>query len=134
MILFPPSCELYSSQFLWKQNKIPRNLLFSKRANHVTRHTRRLWKTWQPRLGAQGFQPANPAFLDIKNLVLTTLKVNQYSGKDDEDRNIHLTDFLEACGTINQKDSQSLINDLGCLDTHWRDVQRIDWTHFQAEA
>jgi len=50
---------------------------------------------------AQGFQPANPVFFDIKNSVLNTLKVNQFSGKDDEDCNIHLTDFLEACNTIN---------------------------------
>jgi len=27
--------------------------------------------------------------------------VNQFLGKDDEDCNIHLTDFLEACRTIN---------------------------------
>lgn len=50
---------------------------------------------------AQGFQPANPVFFDIKNSVLTTLKENQYLGKDDEDRNIHLTDLLEACIIIN---------------------------------
>jgi len=36
-----------------------------------------------------------------KNSVLTAMKVNQYSRKDDEDCNIHLTDFLEACITIN---------------------------------
>jgi len=28
MILFPPSWELYSSQFLWEQNNIPRKFLF----------------------------------------------------------------------------------------------------------
>jgi len=34
---------------------------------------------------AQGrFQPANTVFFDIKNSVLTSLKENPYSGKDDE--------------------------------------------------
>jgi len=37
----------------------------------------------------------------IKNSILTALKVNKYSGKDDEDCNIHLTYFLEVCSTIN---------------------------------
>ncbi|KEH26722.1 transposable element protein, putative [Medicago truncatula] len=50
---------------------------------------------------AQGFQPANLVFFDIRNPVLTAFKVNQYSGKDDEDRKVHLNDFLEACSTIN---------------------------------
>ncbi|KEH30976.1 transmembrane protein, putative [Medicago truncatula] len=49
---------------------------------------------------AQGFQPANPVFFNIKNLVLTALKDNQYSGKEEEECNIHLTDLLEACNTI----------------------------------
>lgn len=52
---------------------------------------------------AKGFQPANLVFLDIKNSVLTVLKENQYSSKEDEDCNIHLTNFLEACNTINPK-------------------------------
>jgi len=43
---------------------------------------------------AQGFQPTNLVFFDIKNSVLTALKENQYSGKDDEECNIHLSDFF----------------------------------------
>jgi len=50
---------------------------------------------------AQGFQPVNPVFFNINNSVPTALKDNQYSSKEDEDCNIHLTDFLEACNTIN---------------------------------
>ncbi|AET03406.1 hypothetical protein MTR_8g069230 [Medicago truncatula] len=49
------------------------------------------------------FQLENPIFFNIENLVLTALKDNQYSGKEDENCNIHLTDFLEACKTINLK-------------------------------
>lgn len=49
----------------------------------------------------QGFQLANHVFFDIKNLVLSAPKVNQYSSTNDEDCNIHLSDFLEACSTIN---------------------------------
>jgi hypothetical protein len=50
---------------------------------------------------AQGFQPANTFFFEIKNSVFTALKENQYSCKDDENCNVHLTDVLETCSTIN---------------------------------
>jgi hypothetical protein len=64
---------------------------------------------------AQEFQPTNHVFFDIKNSVFTTLKENQYSIKEDEDCNIHLTYFLEACSTINQR------NNLGLLAIPLRD-------------
>ena len=49
---------------------------------------------------AQGFNQQTMSS-GIKNSILTALKVNKYSGKDDEDCNIHLTYFLEVCSTIN---------------------------------
>jgi len=48
------------------------------------------------------------------------------SGKDNKDGNIHLTDFSEACSTINpDEDSKSEKNDLGCLATLLSDVPKI---------
>jgi len=48
-----------------------------------------------------GFQPANPVVFNIKNGFMLYLKSNQFSGKESEDCNTHLTHFLVACNTIN---------------------------------
>jgi hypothetical protein len=48
-----------------------------------------------------GFQPANPVVFDIKNNVMMNLKSNQFSGKELEDCNAHMTQFLDVCITIN---------------------------------
>jgi len=48
----------------------------------------------------QGFQPVTHVFLEIKIVVLTSLKENQFSGNESEDNNSHLTHFLEAWSTI----------------------------------
>jgi len=47
------------------------------------------------------FQPANPVVFDIKNIVMMNLKSNQFSGKESEDYNAHLTLFMDASYTIN---------------------------------
>jgi hypothetical protein len=49
-----------------------------------------------------GFQPTNSVVFDIKNNVMINLKSNQFSGKESDDCNAHLTHFLDACNTINQ--------------------------------
>jgi hypothetical protein len=41
-----------------------------------------------------------PVFFDIKTVVLTTRKEDQFSGKEAKDCNAHLTHFLEAYNTI----------------------------------
>jgi len=38
---------------------------------------------------------------DIKNNVMMNLNSKQFSGKESEDFNAHLTHFLDACSTIN---------------------------------
>lgn len=48
-----------------------------------------------------GFQPANHVVFNIKNSVIINLKSNQFLGKESEDRNAHLTHFMDACSTIN---------------------------------
>jgi len=48
-----------------------------------------------------GFQPANPMMFEIKNTVIMNLKTNQFSSKETEDCNAHLTHFMDAYGIIN---------------------------------
>jgi len=50
---------------------------------------------------SQGFQSKNIVLFDIKTVDLAALRDNQLSGKELEDYNAHLTDFLKACNTIN---------------------------------
>ena len=48
---------------------------------------------------------ANPVLFDIKHSVITALRENQFFGRETEDCNAHLTQFLEACNTIRLKPS-----------------------------
>lgn len=50
------------------------------------------------------FQSSNLVTSDIINYVLTSLRHNQFSQKEYEDCNEHLTHLLEACDTINPPD------------------------------
>jgi hypothetical protein len=49
----------------------------------------------------QRFQPVNPILFNIKHSVIVALRKKQFSGREFEDYNAHLTHFLEACNTIN---------------------------------
>ncbi|KEH15837.1 hypothetical protein MTR_0503s0010 [Medicago truncatula] len=48
-----------------------------------------------------GFQPANFVVFNIKNNVMLNLKYNQFSCKESEECNAHLTHFMDACSKIN---------------------------------
>jgi len=45
---------------------------------------------------SHGFQPANTMLFEIKNSVMMNLKSNQFSSKETEDCNAHLTHFMDA--------------------------------------
>jgi hypothetical protein len=49
----------------------------------------------------RGFQPVNHVLFDIKHSVLSALRENQFAGRETEDCNAHLNNFLEACSNIN---------------------------------
>ena len=42
----------------------------------------------------QRFQPVNPYLFDIKHSVIAALRENQFSGREYEDYNAHLTYFV----------------------------------------
>ncbi|MCI27341.1 putative athila retroelement ORF1 protein, partial [Trifolium medium] len=45
----------------------------------------------------QGFQPANPATMNIKSVVMNELKGDQFRGDNSQDHWEHLRIFNEAC-------------------------------------
>nr|ABN09114.1 hypothetical protein MtrDRAFT_AC174465g24v2 [Medicago truncatula] len=49
----------------------------------------------------QRFQLVNHVLFDIKLSIFSALRENQFAGRKTEDSNAHLTNFLEACSTIN---------------------------------
>ncbi|MCI15922.1 putative athila retroelement ORF1 protein, partial [Trifolium medium] len=54
-------------------------------------------KIIDPEEVTEGFQPANPATLEVTKMVMKELKRNQFKGDDSQDPWEHLINFKETC-------------------------------------